>query len=88
MENFTLSEVAFASVTVSAAISSIVLAMSKSRCTDLSFCWGLAKCNRDPPPLPIPAVKKTDDESETFHSLNSVDIETGVNPPPSPPRNY
>jgi hypothetical protein len=45
-----------------AAIGSTLLVLFKSRCSSMSFCWGLYKCNREvitveeTPPTPTPTL--------------------------------
>jgi len=60
MENFTLAEMGLFCGTLAGSIVSLIFAVQKSRCSEISVCGGLFNCKRiikeeevvDPPPEP------------------------------------
>ena len=46
MESYTLSELAYACITISGAISGILLVCWKSRCKTINCYWGGVRCDR------------------------------------------
>jgi hypothetical protein len=46
MEPFTLSELSFTLLTLSGALSGLLLVCWKSRCKTINICWGGVRCDR------------------------------------------
>jgi hypothetical protein len=47
MEKFTITELSYAVIAMSGAISGILMVVWKSRCKTINLCYGCAKCDRD-----------------------------------------
>ena len=59
---FAITELAGAVGVVGAAVAGLLMAVFKSRCTELNCCWGGCVCTRvppaDAPPVPAGAVER------------------------------
>lgn len=47
LETFTISELSFSVMTISGALSGILLMCWKSRCVNINVCWGCLNCERE-----------------------------------------
>jgi hypothetical protein len=47
MEKFTITELSYAVIAMSGAISAILMTIWRSRCKTINCCWGGARCDRD-----------------------------------------
>jgi hypothetical protein len=47
MEAFTITELSYAVIAISGAVSGVLLVVWKSRCKTINCCWGGARCDRE-----------------------------------------
>ena len=85
MEQFTITELAYAIIAISGAISGVLMVIWKSRCSKIECGYGCISCDREPlPPQPFRGVQRPQAElgrpqaelegleMETFNDANSI----------------
>ena len=70
MEPFTITELSYAIIAISGAISGVLMAVWKSRCSKINCGYGCVKCDRDP--LPPPQKNDVRLEMESFNDATNI----------------
>ena len=78
MENFTITELSYAIIAISGAISGVLMVIWKSRCSKIECGYGCARCDREVPPPELrrrPQVELEQErrlEMETFNDASNI----------------
>lgn len=70
MEPFTITELSYAIIAISGAISGVLMVLWKSRCSKIDCGYGCITCDREP--LPPPPNNDVRLEMETFNDANNI----------------
>lgn len=70
LDDYSLDQVAGATALVLGSLGGLLLICFKSRCSSISLCWGIWKCDR-----------KVPDSSEEDDDKNTTDVEEPIVPP-------
>ena len=69
MEPFTITELSYAIIAISGAISGILMVIWKSRCSKIECGYGCISCDREPLPPPKNDVRL---EMETYNDATNI----------------
>ena len=70
MEPFTITELSYAIIAISGAISGVLMVVWKSRCSNINCGYGCISCDRDP--LPPPKNNDVSLEMESFNDATNI----------------
>ena len=69
MESFTITELSYAIIAISGAISGVLMVIWKSRCSKIDCGYGFIKCEREPLPPPKQEQRL---EMETLNDATNI----------------
>jgi hypothetical protein len=74
---YSITELAGAVAVVGAAFAGLLMALFKSRCTEISCLWGACKCSRVPPPDPPQDIEQANPQTQPPPLLQQADVASG-----------